>query len=355
MNFGQTIMEVNGMKKILSLMTVLTLILLCACGNAGAVNEPEKQITALDDAQIEKYGKEFEMIKDGKTNVLCCFLLSDYEKIEDMDFGAFLHNFPEGEDVKDGKEFEALKKLSGWSFGDAALEEMPLPIHKYSRAAVDEALKKHGSTSSDKLTVGKENVLYLKEYDAFYNFTSDFALDSFRCTSGETDGEITTLYAEASGGRKVLKITEKDGNIVILSHTTERMSGLANPWTDCGSLAEAEKLAGFSLGLDGQIGGYKAEVFRVMPEKMLELRYTDGDSEVMVRKAPGADQNISGDYNTYEKVESAEQNGVKITYNTMKDGGVIILLSDEDYSYCVSAYDGFTGDSGRDFVNAICG
>ena len=36
-------------------------------------------------------------------------------------------------------------------------------------------------------------------------------------------------------------------------------------------------------------------------------------------------------------------------------GGIIVLLSDKDYSYCVSAYDGFTGDSGKDFVNAICG
>ena len=344
------------MKKILSLMTVLTLILLCVCESAGAVQQPEKKITALDETQIEEYCREFEMVKDGKVNVLCCFLMSDYEKIEDMDFAAFLHNFPEGEDVKDGEEFDALKKLSGWVFGDTALEEMPVPVHKYSRAAVDEALRKHGHTSSEKLTVGKENVPYLKEYDAFYNFTSDFALDSFRCTSGETDGEITTLYTETSGGRKVLKIKDsEDGNIVILSHTTERMSGLANPWTDCASLSEAEKLAGFSLGLNEQIADYKAEVFRVMPEKMLEIRYKDGENEVMVRKAPGVGQDISGDYNAYEKVETVEQNGVEITYNTMKDGGVIILLSDKDYSYCVSAYDGFTGDSGRDFVSAICG
>lgn len=340
------------MKRILSLLTVLTLILSCVCGSADA----EKEITALSDEQLEEYSKTFEMIKDGKANVLCCFLMSDYEKIEDMDFSAFLHNFPEGEDLKDEKELEALKALDDWSFGDAALDEMPLPVHKYTRAAVDEALEKHGNTSSDKLTVGKENVLYSEKYDAFYNFTSDFALDSFRCTSGETDGEITTLYSEGYGGRKTLKLTEsEDGDIIILSHTTEKMAGLANPWVDCGSLAEAEKLAGFTLGIGEQLGDFKAEVFRVMPEKMLEVRYTDGDSEVMVRKAPGAGQDISGDYSAYEKIESAEQNDVKITYNHIKDGGVIVLLSDKDHSYCVSAYDGFPGDSGRDFIDAICG
>ena len=345
-------MEVNGMKKILSLITVLTLILSCVCAAACA-----DELTALDDAQLEEYCKEFEMVKDGKANVLCCFFMSDYEKIEDMDFSAFLHNFPEGEDLKDGEEYETLKALSGWSFGDIALEEAPLPIHKYSRAAVDAALEKHGNISSDKLTVGKENVLYLEEYDAFYNFTSDFALDSFRCTSGETDGEIVTVYSEGYGGRKTLKFTKsEDGEIVILSHTSERMAGLANPWTDCGSLAEAEELAGFALNMDEQLGGYTAEVFRVMPGKMLEVRYTDGEGEVTVRKAPGAGQDISGDYNAYEKIESAEENGVQITYNHIKDGGVIVLLSDkdDDFSYCVSAYDGFPGDSGRNFVGAIC-
>ena len=345
------------MKKILSLVTVLTLILICACGTVCADEQPEKQLTALSAEQLEEYSKEFEMIKDGRMNVLCCFLMSDYEKIEDMDLSAFLHNFPEGEDVKDGEEFEALKALDGWSFGNVSFNEMPLPVHKYTRTAVDTALAKHGDTSSDKLTVGKENVLYSKEYDAFYNFTSDFALDSFRCTSGETDGEITTLYAESYDGRKILKLTKsEDGDIVILSHTTERMAGLANPWTDCEMLSEAEELAGFTLDIGEQLGGYKAEVFRVMPEKMLEVRYTDGDSEVTVRKAPGAGQDISGDYNNYEKIESAEQNGLKITYNHIKDGGVIVLLSDKDkdYSYCVSAYDGFPGDSGRDFVDAIC-
>ncbi len=344
------------MKRIFSLLTVLILVFSCVCGSANADEQAEKQITFLDEDQLKEYSEAFEMVKDGKINVLCCFLMSDYEKIEDMDFSMFLHNFPDGEDLKDGREYEALKGLSGWLFGDTALENMIVPIHKYTRAAVDAALEKHGNISSEELTVGREFVPYLEEYDSFYNFTSDFALDGFNCTAGETDGEIVTLYSDNSGGRETLKIKEsEDGDIIILSHTTDKMADLANPWTDCGTLAEAEELAGFTLGIGEQLGDFKAEVFRVMPEKMLEVRYTDGDSEVMVRKAPGAGQDISGDYSAYEKIESAEQNDVKITYNHIKDGGVIVLLSDKDHSYCVSAYDGFPGDSGRDFIDAICG
>ena len=342
------------MKKILSLLAVLSLVFSCVCGSAYADEQVEKQITFFDEDQLKEYSEAFEMVKDGKVNVLCCFLMSDYEKIEDMDFGMFLHNFPDGEDLKDGREYEALKGLSGWVFGDTAIEDMIVPIHKYTRAAVDAALEKHGNISSDELTVGKEFVPYLEEYDSFYNFTSDFALDGFNCTAGETDGEIITLYSDKSGGRETLKIKEsEEGDIVILSHTTDKMAGLANPWIDCDTLAEAEELAGFTLDMSERTGGYKAEVFRVIPERLLEIRYKDGDSEVMVRKAPGEGQDISGDYNSYEKIETADENGFRLTYNYLKNGGMIVLLSGNDYSYCISAYEGFTGDCCADFVNAI--
>lgn len=208
------------MKKMFTLLAVLCLVFLCACGSAQAKTE---KITALDENQLKEYTQAFDMVKDGKTNVLCCFLMSEYEKIEDMNFDAFLHNFPDGEDMKDEKEFEALKALDGWKFGDVTLAEMPLPIHKYSRAAVDEALQKHGNTSSDKLTVGKNEVLYLKEYDAYYNFTSDFAINSFNCSSGETDGDTITLRSQLSDGTETLKIRKSaDGEIVILSHTFDK-------------------------------------------------------------------------------------------------------------------------------------
>ena len=209
------------MKKIISLILILALAV-CAAGFAAA--EPSKEMKRLSDEALSEYSAEFEAIKDGGINPLCCFLLSDYEKIEDMDFSLFLHNFPGGEDVKDEKEFEALKKLEGWPFGDVTLEEMPVPVHKYSRAAVDKILEKHGNISSDELTEGKDNVLYLEEYDAFYNYTSDFALESFTCVSGESVGGTITLRSE----KGILKIAEsEDGDIVILSYMTDKAAAEA--------------------------------------------------------------------------------------------------------------------------------
>ncbi len=204
------------MKKLISLILILSFVMLAGCASA---TEPAKETTSLSAEELSDYSKEFEMVKDGKTNVLCCFLMSDYEKIEDMDLSAFLYNFPDGVSVDDEEEFNALKELEGWQFGDVTLDQMPVPIHKFSRAAVDEILGKYGNTSSDKLTNGRGNLLYLEEYDAFYNFTSDFALNGFECVSGESDGDVITLRSEDG----VLKITHSEsGDIVFLAHSADK-------------------------------------------------------------------------------------------------------------------------------------
>ena len=204
------------MKKIISLMLISAFVMLVGCAPAA---EPAKETKSLSAEELSDYSKEFEMVKDGKTNVLCCFLMSDYEKIEDMDLSAFLYNCPDGVSVDDEEEFNALKELEGWQFGDVTLDQMPVPIHKFSRAAVDEILGKYGNTSSDKLTNGRDNVLYLEEYDAFYNFTSDFALNGFECVSGESDGDVIMLRSES----EALKITHSEsGDIVFLSHETDK-------------------------------------------------------------------------------------------------------------------------------------
>ena len=204
------------MKKFISLILILSFVMLAGCASAA---EPAKEAKSLSAEELSDYSKEFEMVKDSKTNVLCCFLMSDYEKIEDMDLSAFLYNFPDGVSVDDEEEFNALKELEGWQFGDVTLDQMPVPIHKFSRAAVDEILGKYGNTSSDKLTNGRDNLLYLEKYDAFYNFTSDFALNGFECVSGESDGDVITLRSEDG----VLKITHSEsGDIVFLAHLADK-------------------------------------------------------------------------------------------------------------------------------------
>ena len=73
---------------------------------------------------------------------------------------------------------------------------MPVPIHRYSRADVDAYLEEHaGITTADLTTfpVSSADLLYLPEYDAFYNFTSDAGPGVFICEAGRREGALLIL------------------------------------------------------------------------------------------------------------------------------------------------------------------
>lgn len=72
--------------------------------------------------------------------------------------------------------------------------DLPWPTHRIPREAVDRVLSEHaGITTADlKDTIG---VLYLEEYDAFYNFTSDFGAGTFVCEGGERAGASVRLWS----------------------------------------------------------------------------------------------------------------------------------------------------------------
>lgn len=71
---------------------------------------------------------------------------------------------------------------------------MPVPVHKYSKRLVDLILGQYAGVSTEDLDTS--GVAYLPEYDAYYNYTSDFGPGMFVCTRGERDGDIIRLYSE---------------------------------------------------------------------------------------------------------------------------------------------------------------
>jgi hypothetical protein len=80
---------------------------------------------------------------------------------------------------------------------------------------VDEALKKYMNISLEDLThTTANNIIYLEEYDAFYNFTSDFSPGYFTCTSGERQGDIIRLF----GDDATLTLRKIDNKYIFISH-----------------------------------------------------------------------------------------------------------------------------------------
>ena len=128
-----------------------------------------------------------------------------------MDLVEFLRYFGlgSGGPAEDGPEFEALKAAEGWPFHADHLDQMPVPIHKYSRADVDAYLEEHaGITTSDLTTIpdSTADLMYLPECDAFYNFTSDASPSLFVCADGRWEGN--RLILTGSSAELTLEKTE---------------------------------------------------------------------------------------------------------------------------------------------------
>lgn len=186
----------------------------------------ETKVVPLSSEQIAQVNEAFTPTLTGSkgnltVNPISCFFTSYYDYPEDINLAEFLRYFPNGSSVTDETEFNALKELDNWPFGqDATLESMPVPVSKYTSEALDQALWEYAGITRDDLNgVGSDDVLYLEEYDAYYNFTSDFGPGVFNCARGEVQGSTVRLYAEyGDGSGAVLTLRKQDGRYLILSH-----------------------------------------------------------------------------------------------------------------------------------------
>lgn len=200
---------------------LLVVLVAVGCTFTGAKTEND-EIVSLTAEELEQYNKDFEPLlydEQGNpisVNPLSQFFTSYYSRPEDLNLAEFLRYFPEGEDVTDETEFEALKVAESWPFGaDVTLDGMPVPIRKFSADTVNDALEKYaGITLKDLSSVGADELIYLKAYDAYYNFTSDAGAASFVCVSGETQGDIVRLYGKAA----TLTLKKQGDDFLIVSH-----------------------------------------------------------------------------------------------------------------------------------------
>lgn len=175
------------------------------------VPEDPAALTAEEIAQVNEAFAPFDERENGSyMNPVCSFFTSYYERPEDLNLVEFLRYFGLGNGpVEDGPEFEALKAAEGWPFHVDHLDQMPVPIHRYSRADVDAYLEEHaGITTSDLTTIpdSTADLMYLPEYDAFYNFTSDAGPGVFICKTGRREGDLLIL----TGGGEELTLEETE-------------------------------------------------------------------------------------------------------------------------------------------------
>ena len=134
-------------------------------------------------------------------------LTSYYGNVRNLNFAEFLRYFPQDGSISDEAEFEALKNLDSWPFKQAeSMEQMPVPIHKISAASVNEVLRAYGGITAADLS-NTDGVFYLKDYDAYYTYTSDFGFSSFAAESGQQVENYVYLYGNLNDrNRSVLTL-----------------------------------------------------------------------------------------------------------------------------------------------------
>lgn len=234
---------------------VLVAAVAVGCTFTGATRASE--VVPLTTEELEQYNKAFEpLLYDEQGNPIGVnpvgqFLTSYYSKPEDLNLTEFLRYFPSDGDVTDEAEFESLKAVENWPFGaDATLGDMPVPVHKFSAETVNTALKEYmGITLDDLSGVGSDELVYLKDYDAYYNFTSDAGFGSFVCTSGERQGDIVRLFGENA----ILTLKTEGGGFLIASHQRVDSTGKSMP-ADSASAATALIPTAPKLSPDQSVG-----------------------------------------------------------------------------------------------------
>ena len=130
---------------------------------------------------------------------------------------------------------------------------------------------------------------------------------------------------------------------------------IPNPYTDCDTLADAAREAGFDFTVPEAINGTADRLYRVMTldGKMLEVIYHSGDDETArIRKAPGAGD-ISGDFNEYAQTYTVTVGEIEVTMRG-NDGMVCLATWTIDgYTYSVSVDSGVSSDDMAALVSEI--
>ena len=160
---------------------------------------------------------------------MCCFFTCYYEDPQEIDLTAFLKYCPVGVMLEDAdtEEFLTWKETAQWPDPKGIYQkpsEFYVPVRRLANADVSAILEKYtGISTADINSIG--DYVYLEEYDAFYNYTSDAAPGYFESVGGTKEGSVVRLWSETAedGTRTVLTLEQAGDRYLIHSFMQERV------------------------------------------------------------------------------------------------------------------------------------
>ncbi len=151
--------------------------------------------------------------------------------------------------------------------------------------------------------------------------------------------------------KKMKKRTCIIGGIVILSvilaiilvnniqKTTPASSGqtqIANPFVECASIEKGMELSGVTIKkLPTLLEHYSLSSVYAMQNKLIELRFTNENSKITIRKSKGIEDN-SGDYSIYPQKNAIVLQDLQITTKGNKDLIHTAIWHQGNYSFSIT-------------------
>lgn len=191
--------------------------------------DPDGLLTPEEIARVNEAFRPDVEIAPGEYGFseISCFFTSSYDDPTQIDLKEFLMYCPLAETLEnnEAEEFRAVMENADIWDGPPDRElssplDLPVPTHRYPREKVSALLQKYAGVTVEALDWS--GCLYVEEYDAFYNFTSDAGPGFFPCAGGQIMGDTALLWSDPDGSGDRCELTlRKDGDRwLIQSHHT---------------------------------------------------------------------------------------------------------------------------------------
>ncbi|MGI5964013.1 MAG: stalk domain-containing protein [Lawsonibacter sp.] len=186
------------------------------------------------------------------------------------------------------------------------------------------------------VTIGEDLYQVVTSVEGRVGMSAPFSLGTAPYVVDSTTYVPLELFEVLLGNRENTIALENGVISISTAKDAESSAQIPNPFTNCDTLAEAEKLAGFPLCVPNVIDNSDSRQFRTIDGDMLEVVYLNGECETAcVRKAPGT-ENISGDYTDYENVDAVSVNGAQVTMKGNEDQVSLAIWTNGGYTYSIT-------------------
>ena len=236
--------------------------------------------------------------------------------------------------------------------------EIPVmvPLRKMAKATGMKVTKKGNQVRLDTgemhadFTVGKDAYSLTTSMKGATGATGQFSLGSAPYVVKKTIYVPMSLFWVIEGNdASVLSI---NGQKINFSTKGSDQTQIPNPFVEYGTLADAEKAAGFTFKVPEQINGCKQSYISVMDGKMQQVVYEKGESQVTLRKMAGTDD-ISGVYIDYAKKDQVAIGGHQTELRGDGTSVFVAVWNNGGYTYAVYADAGVTAAQMTAIVESI--